>query len=143
MGYRLEGPLLKHLYGHNIVSDGTVNGSLQVPGNGQPIVLMPDRGTSGGYPKIATVIAADLGRFAQIPAGRAFRFKAVSMAEAQAEARKFAELLRTLPDRLRGIENVDLNIDALHDANVAGHAVSAVDAGTWHAVSAADVSGPD
>ena len=137
MGYRLEGPVMRHLHGHNIVSDGTVNGSIQVPGNGQPIVLMPDRGTSGGYPKIATVISADLGRFAQIPAGRGFRFQAVSMAEAQAEARKFAELLRTLPDRLRAIESVDLNIEALHDANVAGHAVSAVDAGTWHAESAA------
>ena len=101
MGYRLEGPVIRHLHGHNIVSDGTVNGSIQVPGNGEPIVLMPDRGTSGGYPKIATVISADLGRFAQIPAGRGFRFRAVSMAEAQAEARKFAELLRTLPDRLR------------------------------------------
>ena len=107
MGYRLEGPVIKHLHGHNIVSDGTVNGSMQVPGNGQPIVLMPDRGTSGGYPKIATVITADFGRFAQTPAGRGFRFKAVSMAEAQAEAKKFAELLRTLPDRLRGIESVD------------------------------------
>jgi biotin-dependent carboxylase-like uncharacterized protein len=134
MGYRLEGPVLKHLHGHNIVSDGTVNGSIQVPGNGQPIVLMPDRGTSGGYPKIATVISADLGRFAQIPAGGAFRFRAVSMAEAQAEVRKFADLLRTLPDRLRGIENFDLNIEALRDANVAGHAVSAVDAQTWQPV---------
>jgi 5-oxoprolinase (ATP-hydrolysing) subunit C len=141
MGYRLEGPILKHLHGHNIVSDGTVNGSLQVPGMGQPIVLMPDRGTSGGYPKIATVISADLGRLAQIPAGRGFRFRAVSMAEAQAEARKFAELLRALPDRLRAIESVDLNIEALHDANVAGHAVNAIDAGTWHAVT--DVAGPD
>jgi biotin-dependent carboxylase-like uncharacterized protein len=139
MGYRLEGPVLKHLHGHNIVSDGTVNGSLQVPGMGQPIVLMPDRGTSGGYPKIATVISADLGRLAQIPAGRAFRFRAVSMADAQAEARKFAELLRSLPERLRAIESVDLNIEALHDANVAGHAVNAIDAGTWHA----DVAGPD
>ena len=120
MGYRLEGPVIKHLHGHNIVSDGTVNGSIQVPGNGQPIVLMPDRGTSGGYPKIATVITADFGRFAQTPAGHGFRFKAVGMAEAQAEAKKFAELLRTLPDRLRGMENVDLNIEALSDANVAG-----------------------
>ena len=59
MGYRLEGPTIKHLHGHNIVSDGTVNGSIQVPGNGQPIVLMPDRGTTGGYPKIAAVISAD------------------------------------------------------------------------------------
>ena len=136
MGYRLEGPVIKHLHGHNIVSDGTVDGSIQVPGNGAPIVLMPDRGTSGGYPKIATVITADLGRFAQIPAGRGFRFKAVSMAEAQSEARKFAQLLRSLPDRVRPIETFDLNIEALQDANVAGSAVSAVDAATWHAASA-------
>jgi len=136
MGYRLDGPVIKHLYGHNIVSDGTVNGSIQVPGNGAPIVLMPDRGTSGGYPKIATVITADLGRFAQIPAGKGFRFKAVGMAEAQAEARKFSELLRTLPDRLRLIDTFDLNIEALQDANVAGSAVSAVDAGTWQTPSA-------
>ena len=139
MGYRLEGAVIRHLHGHNIVSDGTVNGSLQVPGNGQPIVLMPDRGTTGGYPKIATVISADFGRFAQTPAGRAFRFKAVNMVEAQEAARKFAELLRSLPDRLRSIESFDLNIDALQDANVAGQAVSAVDATTWQA----DVSGPD
>jgi len=136
MGYRLEGPVIKHLHGHNIVSDGTVNGSIQVPGNGAPIVLMPDRNTTGGYPKIATVITADLGRFAQIPVGTGFRFKAVDMAEAQAEARKFAELLRTLPDGLRGIENFGPNIEALHDANVAGSAVSAVDAGTWQIPSA-------
>jgi allophanate hydrolase subunit 2 len=136
MGYRLEGPVIKHLHGHNIVSDGTVNGSIQVPGNGAPIVLMPDRGTSGGYPKIATVISADLGRFAQIPAGTGFRFRAVSMAEAQAEVRKFAGLLRTLPDRLRPVENLELNIGALQDANVAGSAVSAVDAGTWQIPSA-------
>jgi 5-oxoprolinase (ATP-hydrolysing) subunit C len=139
MGYRLEGPAIKHLHGHNIVSDGTVNGSIQVPGNGQPIVLMPDRGTSGGYPKIATVISADFGRFAQISAGTPFQFEAVSVTDAQAAARKFAELLRTLPDRLRGIESFDLNIEALQDANVAGAAVNAVDAGTWQIPSAADV----
>lgn len=142
MGYRLEGPALKHLHGHNIVSDGTVNGSLQVPGAGQPIVLMPDRGTSGGYPKIATVISADFGRLAQTSAGRGFHFRAVTMAEAQAEARKFAELLHNLPDRVRPLDSVDLNIDALHDANIAGHAVNAIDARTWHAASA-EVSGPD
>jgi hypothetical protein len=58
------------------------------------------------------------------------------MAEAQAEVRKSAELLRTLPDRLRSIESFDLNIDALHNANVAGAAVSAVDARTWQIPSA-------
>ena len=132
MGYRLEGPVIKHLHGHNIVSDGTVNGSIQVPGNGAPIVLMMDRGTTGGYPKIATVISADLGRLAQTPAGIGFRFKAVSMAEAQTEAKKFAQLLRSLPDRLRAFDTVELNMEALHDANVAGRAVSAMDADTWH-----------
>jgi biotin-dependent carboxylase-like uncharacterized protein len=131
MGYRLEGPVVRHPHGHNIVSDGTVNGSIQVAGNGQPIVLMCDRGTSGGYPKIATVISADFGRLAQIPAGKGFRFKAVSMVEAQTEVRKLAELLRSLPDRIRDIESFDLNIEALQGANVAGAAISAVDAGTW------------
>jgi 5-oxoprolinase (ATP-hydrolysing) subunit C len=133
MGYRLEGPVITHLHGHNIVSDGTVRGSIQVPGNGAPIVLMPDRGTTGGYPKIATVISADFGRFAQTPAGTTFRFKAVSMKEAQVEAKKFAEFVRTLPDLLRDLDSFELNLDALRDANVAGSAVSAVDAATWQA----------
>ncbi len=143
MGYRLEGPVIKHLHGHDIVTDGTVNGSIQVPGNGQPIVLMLDRGTSGGYPKIATVITADLGRFAQTPPGRGFRFKAVGMTEAQAEARKFWEMLRTLPDRVGANENFDLNIEALQDANLAGAAVSAVDAGTWQVPSSPDAQAHD
>ena len=127
MGYRLEGPPIRHLHGHNIVSDGTVNGSIQVPGNGQPIVLMPDRGTSGGYPKIATVISVDLGRLAQTQAGRAFRFRAVSMAEAQAEFRARAELIRALPGRLADAQGTTLNVDALQNANVAGTAISAFD----------------
>src|SRR3954462_3165288 len=143
MGYRLEGPTIKHLHGHNIVSDGTVNGSIQVPGNGAPIVLMPDRGPSGGYPKIATVITADFGRFAQTPAGKSFRFEAISMASAQEEARKFAKLLRSLPDRLRPIDNFDLNIEALRGAKVAGAAVSAIDAATWQIPSSADLSRQD
>ena len=141
MGYRLDGPVIKHLHGHNIVSDGTADGSIQVPGNGVPIVLMPDRGTTGGYPKIATVITVDLGRLAQTSAGTALRFKAVSMAEAQEETRKFARLLRALPDRLRAIDRIELNMEALGDANVAGSAVSAIDVGTWHAE--ADILTPD
>jgi len=133
MGYRLEGPVITHLHGHNIVSDGTVNGSIQIPGNGAPIVLMSDRNTTGGYPKIATVISADFGRLAQTPAGTGFRFKAVSVEEAQAEARKFAELIRALPDLLRSLDSLELNLEALQDVNVAGSAVNAVDAGTWQA----------
>jgi 5-oxoprolinase (ATP-hydrolysing) subunit C len=143
MGYRLEGPAIKHLHGHNIVSDGTVNGSIQVPGNGQPIVLMPDRGTSGGYPKIATVISADLGRFGQTQPGRGFRFKALTMAEAQAEYRTMIALLRSLPDRVHDASTVRLDLEALHSANVAGSAVSAIDARTWQAQPPAEAQNQD
>jgi biotin-dependent carboxylase-like uncharacterized protein len=134
MGFRLEGPPIRHLHGHNIVSDGTVEGSIQITGSGAPIVLMADRGTSGGYPKIATVISADFGRLAQTPAGTGFRFKAIPMAEAQAEARKFREQIARLPDHVSDIENLELRLEALMTANVAGHAVSATDAATWQSV---------
>jgi hypothetical protein len=102
-----------------------------VPGNGAPIVLMPDRGTSGGYPKIATVISTDLGRFGQTQPGRGFHFKAVTMAEAQAEYRAFAELLQSLPGRVHDSNILMLDLEALQSANVAGVAVSAMDAWTW------------
>jgi biotin-dependent carboxylase-like uncharacterized protein len=138
MGYRLEGPVIKHLHGNNIVSDGTVTGSIQVPGSGAPIVLMHDRGTTGGYPKIATVISADLGRFGQTQAGVTFRFRAVSMAMAQAEARAFAELLRSLPDRVHDPEETPIDLVALASANVAGMAVSAIDSTTWQVQLASD-----
>jgi 5-oxoprolinase (ATP-hydrolysing) subunit C len=143
MGYRLEGPVIKHLHGHNIVSDGTVNGSIQVPGNGQPIVLMPDRGTSGGYPKIAAVISADLGRFGQTQAGRGFRFKAVTMAEAQAEYRAMVALLRSLPERIHDANQRLLDIEALGSANVAGSAVNAFDVRTWQIQLPADAQDQD
>jgi biotin-dependent carboxylase-like uncharacterized protein len=131
MGYRLEGPRVVHPGGHNIVSDGAVYGSIQVPGNGQPIVLMADHGTTGGYPKIATVISADLARVAQMPAGSIFRFKAVSVADAQAEARRVAEFLRTLPERIYPAGGSGLNLAELQNANVAGVAVNAIDTATW------------
>ncbi|QLH71717.1 biotin-dependent carboxyltransferase family protein [Rhodopseudomonas palustris] len=126
MGYRLDGPQISHLHGHNIVSDGTVDGSIQVPGSGQPIVLMPDRGTSGGYPKIATVISADLGRLAQRQPGRPFRFQAVSVEEAQDAYRTMAKLIRSLPDLLRDAQHAIIDLDALLSANVAGTAIDAL-----------------
>ncbi|PZA13811.1 allophanate hydrolase [Rhodopseudomonas palustris] len=128
MGYRLDGPQIPHLHGHNIVSDGTVNGSIQVPGSGQPIVLMPDRGTSGGYPKIATVITADLGRLAQRQPGRPFRFQAVSVDEAQSAYRAMAQQIRSLPDLLRDAQHATIDLDALLTANVAGTAIDALTA---------------
>jgi biotin-dependent carboxylase-like uncharacterized protein len=78
----LEGPRLSHRLGFNIPSDGVAMGAIQVPGEGQPIVLMADRQSTGGYPKIATVIGADLGRLAQARPGTLITFGAVSHAEA-------------------------------------------------------------
>jgi biotin-dependent carboxylase-like uncharacterized protein len=131
MGYRLEGPRLTHDHGHNIVSDGTVDGSIQVPGNGQPIVLMKDRGTTGGYPKIATVITADLGRMAQTQPSQTVRFQSISIAAAQAEARAFHQFLQSLPDKISKARDSGVDITALQDANVAGAVVNATDSTTW------------
>jgi antagonist of KipI len=60
MGFRLEGPRLTHARGADIISDATALGALQVPASGQPILLMADRQTTGGYPKLAHVISADI-----------------------------------------------------------------------------------
>lgn len=93
MAMVLEGPPLPASGGHDIVSDGTVAGSIQIPGSGQPIVLMAEAQTTGGYPKIATVIGADLPRLAQMPSGTTFRFRPVTrdMAEDIWIARRLAE----------------------------------------------------
>ncbi len=82
MAYALEGPRLDHAQGFNIVSDGIVFGAIQIPGDGWPFVQMADRAPTGGYPKIATVIAADLGRLAQMRPGASLRFAAVTVEEA-------------------------------------------------------------
>lgn len=131
MGYRLEGPRLVHTKGHNIVSDGTVNGSIQVPGNGQPIVLLADRGTTGGYPKIATVIGPDLAPLAQRRAGETVTFVAIDIAQAQLEARRYAEMINGLAARLRPVADAHASLDALMSANLAGDAVNATDMTTW------------
>ena len=83
-GYRLEGPTIGHISGADIVSDGTALGSIQVPGNGTPIILMADRGTTGGYTKVATVASVDIGLLAQAMPGAKIRFEEVSAEEAHA-----------------------------------------------------------
>ena len=89
MGYRLEGPPLRHIKGFNIVSDAILPGSVQVPGSGRPIVLLRDAQTTGGYPKVATIITADIGRFAQLRPLSAVRFKHTGPDEAQLLRKEF------------------------------------------------------
>ncbi|WP_091714877.1 biotin-dependent carboxyltransferase family protein [Methylobacterium phyllostachyos] len=90
----LDGTPLRHAKGHDIVSDGIAMGAIQVPGNGLPIVLMADRQSTGGYPKIATVIGADLGRLAQARGGMPIMFRPVSVDEAVAARRAERDILR-------------------------------------------------
>ncbi|MCJ2122344.1 biotin-dependent carboxyltransferase family protein [Methylobacterium sp. J-077] len=90
----LDGTPLTHAKGHDIVSDGVAMGAIQVPGNGLPIILMADRQSTGGYPKIATVIGPDLGRLAQVQGGTRLSFRRVTVAEAVAARRAERDALR-------------------------------------------------
>jgi antagonist of KipI len=96
MGYRLEGPELGHIDGADIISDAIPAGGIQVPSNGQPIILMAERQTTGGYARIATVISVDLPLLAQAMPGTIIRFVEISIGEAQDLYRKQRKLFNVL-----------------------------------------------
>ena len=100
MGMRLTGRTIQHSHGFDIASDGIAPGSIQVPGNGQPIVLLADRQTTGGYPKIATVISADLPALARLPVGTKVAFEAVTVEAAEAARRAHVAELAAMQDRI-------------------------------------------
>ena len=81
MGYRLEGAAVPSLNGTDILSEGICFGSIQVPANGQPIVMMADHQTTGGYAKIGTVLSEDLPLLAQLGPGKRIRFASVTLEE--------------------------------------------------------------
>jgi biotin-dependent carboxylase-like uncharacterized protein len=95
MGARLKGPFIEHTRGHDIISDGVPMGGVQVIGEGQPIVLLADRQSAGGYTKIATVCSFDLGRIGQVKPGGRLRFRRVTVAEAHAMLRDSRRTLDT------------------------------------------------
>ncbi|PID67358.1 MAG: urea carboxylase [Fusobacteriales bacterium] len=98
MGMRLLGETIEHKEKADIISDAAVFGSIQVPGNGQPIILLADRQTTGGYTKIATVIKADLYKLGQMLPGDKIKFKKLSIEEAQEEYIKFYEKLNKIKE---------------------------------------------
>ena len=98
-GYRLDGPAIERADDVAIVSDGTALGSVQVPGAGTPIILLADRGTTGGYAKIATVITPDIGLLAQAMPGAKIRFRAVSVAEAREALLEQEAMMREIKSR--------------------------------------------
>ena len=101
MGMRLSGPQIAHARGFNIISDGIAPGSIQVPGSGQPIVMLADRQTTGGYPKIATVISADLGFLARRRPGEALRFAGTDLDGAAQARAALSDAMRRLAASLR------------------------------------------
>lgn len=125
MGMRLEGPPLAHNgLGADILSDGVTPGCIQVPANGQPIILLADCQTTGGYAKIGTVISADLPRLGHARPGDMLRFVWVGMAEAlaarQKSCRQLDIWLRSLtPFTPPGV----IDEAALYSANLAGCAI--------------------
>ncbi len=125
MGFRLEGPLLSHAGDFNIVSDGIATGAIQVPGSGQPIVLLADRQTTGGYPKIATVISADLPAAGRLKPGDPVRFVAVDVEQAEAMRRKEEEEIKAV---IAGVVPVhdpgSLDLGSLYGSNLVSGMVS-------------------
>ena len=83
MGMRLEGVKLKNLKKTNIKSEGLVKGTIQVPADGNPIILLSDHGTIGGYPKFGVVISADYDRLVQLPPGSKIKFKEIQLKDAE------------------------------------------------------------
>ncbi len=131
MGYRLEGQRLRARGGHNIVSDGVVRGSVQVPGSGQPIVMLAEHQTTGGYPKIATVATADLRKLVQHAPGAEIRFHFVGVDEARAALLDYYAEIAGIPQRTAPVGQSLAWLASLDRLNLAGTAIDAKDPQTW------------
>jgi antagonist of KipI len=94
MGYRLDGPLLEHVKGADILSEAMPPGAIQVPASGQPILLLAERATTGGYATIANVITADLPLAGQLAPGDWIQFDPVTLDDAIAALRRREAALR-------------------------------------------------
>ena len=129
MGIRLDGPELEHARGYNIVSDGIVTGAVQVPGTGLPIVLLADHQTTGGYPKIGTVISADIPRLGRLRPGDSLRFERISVQQAEGLRRELEGQIMRMIEKFRPADGW-LDETALYSQNlVSGVIAGSEDAG--------------
>jgi 5-oxoprolinase (ATP-hydrolysing) subunit C len=119
MGLRLQGPALERPTGGELASQGTTAGAIQVPADGQPILLLADRQTTGGYPRIATVIGADIAAAGRLASGMSVRFKEIGREEAIAALKAQREWLLSLPSLLKPAEGA-LSSERLLSANLIG-----------------------
>jgi UPF0271 protein len=132
MGMRLDGPALKHKDRADITSDAAVSGCIQVPGNGQPIILLVDHQTTGGYAKIATIISADLPRVGRMLPDDTLSFRAVTVAEAEAARRDLDARVEAGIRAIDSIAAAELTrlTDRLWSTNLVSGAVDAFNADT-------------
>jgi biotin-dependent carboxylase-like uncharacterized protein len=127
-GLRLDGGKLQHRGGWDIVSDGIATGAVQVPGSGQPILLLADHQTAGGYPKIAVVASVDLPAVGRLRVGDGVRFRAVAVEEAEALRRRRETELAALLARLEPARDAPgLDERALHGENLVSGVVDALE----------------
>jgi biotin-dependent carboxylase-like uncharacterized protein len=128
MGMRLDGPLLRHRGGWDIVSDAIPTGAIQVPGSGQPILLLADHQTTGGYPKIATVVSTDLPVVGRRRPGDTLRFVAVTVEEAEELFRDAERQLAELVGRLEPVAGREgLDLGSLYAGNLISGVVSGLE----------------
>ncbi len=127
MGLRLDGPALGHSKGFNIISDGIAPGAIQVPGNGLPIILLADRQSTGGYPKIATVASVDIPALGRVAPGAKLTFEAITVDAAQELRRAATALIRSLPDMLKPVRTSEPDLARLVSVNLVSGVISAVD----------------
>jgi biotin-dependent carboxylase-like uncharacterized protein len=83
MGMRLEGPFIDNIVDTNIRSEGLIKGAIQVPADGNPIIMLSDHGTIGGYPKIGVVISADYDKLVQLAPGSKIKFQEIKLSDAE------------------------------------------------------------
>ncbi|MBC8305420.1 MAG: biotin-dependent carboxyltransferase [Pelagibacterales bacterium] len=101
MGMRLEGPKLENIVNTNIKSEGLVKGVIQVPADGNPIIMFSDHGSIGGYPKIAVVITADYDRAAQLMPGSKIKFKEINLDEAESLFKTYSENTKSYLEKIK------------------------------------------
>ena len=101
MGMRLEGPKLENIVNTNIKSEGLVKGVIQVPADGNPIIMFSDHGSIGGYPKIAVVITADHDKASQLMPGSKIKFKEVNLDEAESLFKTYSENTKSYLEKIK------------------------------------------
>jgi biotin-dependent carboxylase-like uncharacterized protein len=120
MGLRLAGPVLERAIVGEIPSQGTTVGGMQVPSDGQPILLLADRQTTGGYPRIATVIGADIAAAGRLVAGMSVRFEEVTREQAVQLLKMQRDWLASLPHSLKPVTSGPLSTERLLSHNLIG-----------------------